>query len=59
MSQQNSSKPSFVRLALTDAQQAQVRAETGLEAQAIELGIEALEERIAPFVTRHNSHTPT
>jgi len=59
MSRENSSKPSFVRLTLTEGQQAQVRAETGLEAEAIELGYHELEERIAPFVMKANSASPT
>lgn len=37
-----------VRLELTEAQKAQVKAATGKDARAIELGVEELEERIAP-----------
>lgn len=50
MSHDNSSKPSFVRLTLTEDQKAHVRASTGLEAAAIELSVTELEERIAPRV---------
>jgi hypothetical protein len=41
-------KPSFVRIALTEEQKAQVRTETGKDAEAIELSAQELEERIAP-----------
>lgn len=41
-------KPNFVRIALTDEQKAQVRAQTGKDAEAIELNAKELEERIAP-----------
>lgn len=37
-----------VRLELTDAQKAQVKAATGKDASAIELNVQELEERIAP-----------
>jgi hypothetical protein len=40
-------KPAFVRLELTDEQRARVHAATGVEADAIELGAQELEERIA------------
>jgi hypothetical protein len=39
----------FVRLALTEEQRAQVRGATGRDAEAIELGVQELEERIAPL----------
>ena len=42
-------KPNFVRIALTEDQKAQVRAETGKDAEAIELSAKELEERIAPM----------
>jgi hypothetical protein len=43
----------FVRLSLTEEQRAQVQAATGREAEAIELGMMELEERIAPItITR-------
>lgn len=57
MSNQNRShpaKPEFVQL--TDDQRAQPRAETGHD--AIELGVQKLEERIAPFVMRKCVATP-
>ena len=43
--------PAFVRLTLTEDQQAHVRASIGIEAAAIELSVKELEERIAPKVT--------
>ena len=51
MSQQNSSTPSFIRLVLTEDQRAQVRASVGIEAAALELSVQELEERIAPRPT--------
>ena len=48
MSNENTGKPNFVRIALNDEQKAQVRAETGKEAEAVELTAKELEERIAP-----------
>ena len=41
--------PAFVRLVLTDDQRAQVRTSVGLDAEAIELTAQELEERIAPL----------
>ncbi len=44
------SKPQdFVRIELTKAQQENVKAATGKEAEAIELTMQELEERIAPL----------
>jgi len=44
------SKPQeHVRIELTKAQQESVKAATGKEADAIELTVQELEERIAPF----------
>jgi len=44
------SKPQdFVRIELTKPQQDSVKAATGKEAEAIELTLEELEERIAPL----------
>jgi hypothetical protein len=43
----NSSKPKF-RIELTSEQKAQVRGATGMDAEAVELSVEELEERIAP-----------
>jgi uncharacterized small protein (DUF1192 family) len=40
------------RMTLTPEQKEQVRKATGKEAEAIELSVEELEERIAPTVTR-------
>lgn len=45
----SSMKPDFVRLELTPVQRAQVRASTGIDAEAIQLGASELEERIAPY----------
>jgi hypothetical protein len=44
----DNAKPNFVRITLTEEQKAQVRAETGKEAEAVELSAKELEERIAP-----------
>ncbi len=38
-----------VRTKLTDDQKAQIRKETGKDADAVELSVEELEERIAPY----------
>lgn len=46
----NSKSPEFVRIPLTEEQKAQVRAKTGKDADAIELSVRELEERIAPSV---------
>jgi len=47
-SQSNNKDQSFVRIELTPNQQAQVLAQTGKQADAIELSTVELEERIAP-----------
>jgi hypothetical protein len=39
-----------VQVELTEAQRAKIKAETGKDAQTVELGVEELEERIAPIV---------
>lgn len=44
----SSSKPEFVRFALTPEQKEYVRKSTGVEADSIELSAKELEERIAP-----------
>lgn len=41
-------KPNFVRIQLNDEQKQQVRAETGKDAEAVDLTAKELEERIAP-----------
>jgi hypothetical protein len=51
MSRENTSKPAFVRLTLTEDQRAQVRTSVGVDAEAIELTAHELEERIAPRPT--------
>jgi uncharacterized small protein (DUF1192 family) len=38
-----------VRISLTDDQKAQIRRQTGKDADAVEFSVEELEERIAPF----------
>lgn len=38
-----------IRLALTPEQQEEVRKATGKQAEALELSVEELEERIAPY----------
>ena len=45
-----------VRLELTEEQKAQVKAATGKDARAIELGVEELEERIAPTTKIPHPH---
>jgi hypothetical protein len=44
------------RMTLTPEQKEQVRKATGKEAEAIELSVEELEERIAPVVPRPRSY---
>ncbi|HEU5040964.1 MAG TPA: hypothetical protein VFT84_09105 [Gemmatimonadales bacterium] len=46
------SKNASIRLELTDAQKAQIKAATGRDAEALELQVAELEERIAPFKLR-------
>ena len=48
MSSPNEKKDEIVRIALTDAQKDTVKEKTGKPADAIELTVEELEERIAP-----------
>jgi hypothetical protein len=43
-------EPTFVRLDLTPDQKATVKQQTGKEADALELSVSELEERIAPRV---------
>ncbi|HUR94631.1 MAG TPA: hypothetical protein VMY76_08605 [Gemmatimonadales bacterium] len=38
-----------VRITLTDDQKAQIRSQTGKNAEAVEFSVEELEERIAPM----------
>jgi uncharacterized small protein (DUF1192 family) len=45
------SEQKHIRLELTDAQKAQIKAATGKDANAVELAVEELEERIAPMKT--------
>jgi uncharacterized small protein (DUF1192 family) len=40
-----------IRINLTDDQKAQIRKQTGKDADAVEFSVEELEERIAPFKT--------
>ncbi len=42
-----------IRIELTDAQKDQVRKATGKDAEAVELSVEELEERIAPSNVFH------
>jgi hypothetical protein len=49
-------KPTFVRIALTEEQRAQIRQSTGVEAEAIELSAKELEDRIAPKVQFQDFH---
>lgn len=41
------------RIELTAEQKAEVRKVTGKDAEAVELSVEELEERIAPLTVRH------
>jgi uncharacterized small protein (DUF1192 family) len=43
------SEQKHIRLELTEEQKAQIKAATGKDARALELGVEELEERIAPM----------
>jgi uncharacterized small protein (DUF1192 family) len=42
-----------VRIELTPEQKAKIRAATGKDAEAVELSVEELEERIAPSNIKH------
>lgn len=44
----NDKNQDIVRIDLTDVQRAQVKEVTGMDAEAIELDAQSLEERIAP-----------
>jgi hypothetical protein len=41
----------MIRIKLTDEQKAQIRSQTGKDAEAVEFRVEELEERIAPTTT--------
>jgi uncharacterized small protein (DUF1192 family) len=45
-----------IRIELTPEQKAQVRTATGKDAEAVELSVEELEERIAPAMARPRKH---
>jgi hypothetical protein len=45
-----------IRIELTPAQKEQVRKATGKDAEAVELSVEELEDRIAPSTVRHKGH---
>jgi uncharacterized small protein (DUF1192 family) len=45
-----------IRLELTEEQKAQVKAATGKDARALELGVQELEERIAPMKPIHRGN---
>jgi hypothetical protein len=45
----DSRTPKRISLVLSQEQRAQVKAATGKDAEALELGVEELEERIAPM----------
>jgi hypothetical protein len=47
----------FVRLILTEAQQQQVREQTGRDSQAIELTAEELEERVVPKLSANHNES--
>ena len=42
-----------VRINLTEDQKAQVRRQTGMDAEAVELSVDELEDRIAPMKPKH------
>jgi uncharacterized small protein (DUF1192 family) len=44
------------RIKLTDEQKSQVKSATGKEADAVELSVEELEERIAPATLKPPTH---
>jgi uncharacterized small protein (DUF1192 family) len=44
----------IVRIEFTPEQKAQVKQQTGKDAESLELTVTELEERIAPFVLKHN-----
>lgn len=46
------SEKNQIRIELTDEQKAQIKAATGKDARALELGVEELEERIAPMTKK-------
>ena len=48
MSDQTKSNESVIRIDLSEPQREQLRKETGKDAEAIELTVKELEERIAP-----------
>ena len=50
---ENEKKADFVRIDLTDAQKQAVQEKTGRPAEAIELTVEELEERIAPRLSAY------
>jgi hypothetical protein len=41
-----------VRITLTDDQKAQIRSQTGKDAEAVEFSVEELEDRIAPVTKK-------
>ena len=47
----------IVRIDLTTSQKEQVKAKTGQNAEAIELTVQELEERIAPGLTQNHNET--
>lgn len=50
------SEKNQVRIELTEEQKAQIKAATGKDARALELGVQELEERIAPMVRNIGAH---
>lgn len=49
---ENDKSKDTVRLDLTAEQRAQIKARTGKEVEALKLGVEEMEQRIAPFYGR-------
>ena len=53
----NLSEKDIVRIDLTTSQKEQIKARTGQQAEAIELTVQELEERIAPRISANHNDT--
>ena len=53
----NQTEKEIVRIDLTSSQKEQVKAKTGHNAEAIELTVQELEERIAPKIAGNHNET--
>ena len=54
---ENTGEKSFIRIDLTQAQKERIKAETGRNADAIELTVHELEERITPRLASNHNET--